>query len=326
MEKPQPPPAPPAQPAQPATEGTDVTLVAMIGLSVIFVLSILFIISGNIFSFIVLVLLVAILSFVLIHYGFIKINTHDNQMDIVYYPVPSPPSQPKGAESKSSATGKPPPSSAYHENEVFYVSDNTFTFEKAENVCKAYGAELATYSQVEQAYNAGAEWCGYGWSVGGLALFPTQKDTWEKRQMNETSEEKRQLCGRPGINGGYFDPKMKFGVNCYGQKPAKKREDSKEKRSTDNDREIGYLRDHLDDMLVLPFNKGIWSESESKIVDSTTNIGSQAPVPQKSESEKSRTVSQHAASAVRGVGSAAVGAVGHVGSGVSQFLKDLVSV
>ena len=27
-------------------------------------------------------------------------------------------------------------------------------------------------------------------------------------------------CGRPGVNGGYFDnPNIKFGVNCYGQKP-----------------------------------------------------------------------------------------------------------
>ena len=322
-------PAKPAKPEEPEVEGTDVTLVVMIALAVIFVLSVLFIISGNVFSFIVLVLLVAILSFVLIHYGFIKIKSRDNQLDIMYYPVPSPPEKPKGAEAPSSATGTPPPYSSYQESEVFYVADNTFTFDKAENVCKAYGAELATYSQVEQAYNSGAEWCGYGWSVGGLALFPTQKESWEKRQMNETSEEKRQLCGRPGINGGYFDPKMKFGVNCYGHKPDKKREKEKEKRISDNDREIGYLKDHLDDMLVLPFNKGVWSESESNIIDSSTNTSSQAPVPQASQESnqaRSRTTSQHAASAVRGAGSAAVGVIGHVGSGAGQFLKDLADV
>jgi hypothetical protein len=303
----------------------------MVILGIIFVLSVLFIISGNVVSFIVLVLLVAILSFVLIHYGFIKIDTHDNQIDIVYYPVPSPP--PVGADSSSSATGTPPPSSEvpHHKNEVFYIADNTFTFDKAENVCKAYDAELATYSQVEEAYNSGAEWCGYGWSVGGLALFPTQKESWEKRQMNETSEAKRQMCGRPGINGGYFDPKMRFGVNCYGRKPEKKQDDPASrgmKRSSAYEREIGYLKDNLDEILVLPFNKGAWSESEYssrvKIVDSTTNTGAQAPVPP--SSDKPRTISQNAASAVRGVGSAAVGVVGEVGSGVSQFLKDLVNV
>ena len=27
-------------------------------------------------------------------------------------------------------------------------------------------------------------------------------------------------CGKPGINGGYFDnPKLRFGINCYGIKP-----------------------------------------------------------------------------------------------------------
>ena len=320
-------------PAAPAG-GTDVTLAAMISLGVIFVISILFIVSGNIFSFVTLVLLLGILSFVLIHYGFIKVDTSNNQIDITYYPVPEPP-RPTGVESKTSAVGTPPPSSEVHNDEVFYVGDNTFTFEKAENVCKAYGAELATYSQVEQAYNAGAEWCGYGWSVGGLALFPTQKDSWEKRQMNETSEAKRQLCGRPGINGGYFDPSMKFGVNCYGKKPAKKKTDGseEEKRSTPEDREIGYLKDNLDNMLVLPFNKSAWSESErapppppppptSNIVDSTTNTGSLGAVPPAGP----RTTSQNAAAAVRGAGSAAVGVVGHVGSGLSQFVKDLVNV
>jgi hypothetical protein len=308
----------------------------MISLGVIFVISILFIVSGNIFSFIVLVLLLGILSFVLIHFGFIKIDTSNNQIDITYFPVPEPP-RPTGAESKSSAVGTPPPSSEVHTDEVFYVADNTFTFDKAENVCKAYGAELATYSQVEQAYNSGAEWCGYGWSVGGLALFPTQKDSWEKRQMNETSEAKRQMCGRPGINGGYFDPSMKFGVNCYGKKPDKKKTDETEdkKRSTPEDREIGYLRDNLGNMLVLPFNKSAWSESErappppppptSNIVDSTTNTGSLGTVPP-AGTQGPRTVSQNTAAAVRGVGSAAVGVVGHVGSGVSQFLKDLVNV
>ena len=26
-------------------------------------------------------------------------------------------------------------------------------------------------------------------------------------------------CGKVGVNGGHFDKKLKFGVNCYGYKP-----------------------------------------------------------------------------------------------------------
>jgi len=301
--------------------GTDITTCAMVTLGIVFALSVLFIVTGNVFSFLMLVLLVGILVFVLVHFGFVKINTAGNQIDITYYPVPEPP-RPTGVEGPSSAVGNPPDSSEVPaENEVFYVGDNTFTYDKAENVCKAYDAELATYSQIEQAYNAGAEWCGYGWSVGGLALFPTQMASWLKRQM-ESSQEKRQVCGRPGINGGYFEPTMKFGVNCYGRKPAKTPSNSK--GSTKADRMIGFLKDHIDDLQVIPFNKTEWSEHDvsRNIVDSDTNTAAQAPVP----GSGPRTTSQHAASAVRGAGRATVGAVAEAGSGLSQFVKDLFQV
>ena len=42
--------------------------------------------------------------------------------------------------------------------EVFNISNNNYTYEEAQAVCKAYGAELATYDQIEDAYNKGAEW------------------------------------------------------------------------------------------------------------------------------------------------------------------------
>ena len=293
----------------------------MISLAVVFALSILFIVTGNVFSFVVLVLLIGILAFVLINFGFVKIRTTNNQIDITYFPVPEPP-RPSGVAAPSTAVGNPPPSSdVSSDNEVFYVGDNTFTYDKAENVCKAYDAELATYSQIEQAYNAGAEWCGYGWSVGGLALFPTQFASWERRQM-EIGEDKRKVCGRPGINGGYFDPKMKFGVNCYGRKPAKK-PSMGGKTSTEADRMVGMLKDHIDDLNVLPFNKTVWSETEHapRIIDSDTNTAAQAPVPQ-----PRHTTSQAAAAIVRGTGTTAVGAVEGVGDGVVQFVKDLLQV
>lgn len=109
------------------------------------------------------------------------------------------------------------------ENEVFNVSNNLYTYEDAPEVCSLYGAKLATYEQIEEAYNNGGEWCNYGWSDGQMALFPTQKSTWMKLQG---SEQTKQNCGRPGINGGYMENKnILFGVNCYGKKPAASKND-----------------------------------------------------------------------------------------------------
>lgn len=102
--------------------------------------------------------------------------------------------------------------------EVFFISGNKYTYDEAPAVCAVYNAELATYDQVQEAYSRGAEWCGYGWTIGSMALFPTQDDTWKKLQQ-EIDTQRRTRCGRPGVNGGYFDPNMKFGVNCYGVKP-----------------------------------------------------------------------------------------------------------
>ena len=103
-------------------------------------------------------------------------------------------------------------------NEVFNISGNYFTYEDAPAVCAAYGAELATYDQIEDSYNNGGEWCNYGWSAEQMAFFPTQKDTWKKIQANPSTANS---CGRPGVNGGYMpDPNLTFGVNCYGKKPA----------------------------------------------------------------------------------------------------------
>jgi hypothetical protein len=102
-------------------------------------------------------------------------------------------------------------------SEVFFVKGE-YTYEEAPAVCAVYNAELASYDQVAEAFAKGAEWCGYGWSVGGMALYPTQEDSWKKYQQ-EIDTKKRVRCGRPGINGVYFDPKTKFGVNCFGAKP-----------------------------------------------------------------------------------------------------------
>jgi hypothetical protein len=124
------------------------------------------------------------------------------------------------------------------ESEVFNVANNLYTYEDAKAVCKVYNAKLATYDQVEEAYNKGAEWCNYGWSEGQLALFPTQKETWNKLQKQDEGKCDKDdtkvgnNCGRPGINGGYIaNPYVRFGVNCYGKKPEATDKDIKNMKS-----------------------------------------------------------------------------------------------
>ena len=103
------------------------------------------------------------------------------------------------------------------QNEVFNVSNNLYTYDDAQAICSAYDAQMATYDQVEDSYAKGGEWCDYGWSDGQMALFPTQKNTWNKLQKTDNHKND---CGRPGVNGGYIaNPYIKFGVNCFGKKP-----------------------------------------------------------------------------------------------------------
>ncbi len=105
---------------------------------------------------------------------------------------------------------------------VFNVATNKYTYADAEPLCKALGAELATYDQVKQAWDDGADWCNYGWVKGQTAIYPTQQKTFDKLQTASTDDE-RMACGLPGINGGYMDnPELRFGVNCYGDRPAEK--------------------------------------------------------------------------------------------------------
>jgi hypothetical protein len=156
-------------------------------------------------------------------------------------------------------------------DEVFNVSNNLYTYNDASEVCSIYGAKLATYDQVEDAYNKGGEWCNYGWSEGQMALFPTQKATWSKLQKSETTKNQ---CGRPGINGGYMaNDGLLFGVNCFGKKPqasdaelklmaANKNIDVSSNSTTpEENARLKFLKDNKDTLLVLnPFARGDWSE------------------------------------------------------------------
>jgi hypothetical protein len=152
--------------------------------------------------------------------------------------------------------------------EVFNIPGNYYTYEQSKAVCEAYDADLATYDQVEKAYNAGGEWCNYGWSEGQMALFPTQQASYDKLQKIEGHEHD---CGRPGVNGGYIaNPNVKFGVNCYGKKPAQTQYESDlmktQKGYPINEKDIlfqkqvDYWKNKINDLLVSPFNYNSWSK------------------------------------------------------------------
>jgi hypothetical protein len=198
-------------------------------------------------------LVLAVLTFVLYYFGYISWNVKDNTLNINLFekpPAPAPTGPPMST---------PRPTNVKQE-EVFYVSNNIFTYDQAPAVCTAYGGRLASYDEIEEAYNAGGEWCGYGWSQGGIALFPTQEDTWNALQK-ETTQEKRQSCGRPGINGGYFDPAMKFGVNCYGVKPTKPANQPQSATNKAFSQMVNQIKEKLRTLIVAPFDKTQWSES-----------------------------------------------------------------
>ena len=170
--------------------------------------------------------------------------------------------EPKDSESNNND------SSSTSQNEVFHIPGNDYVYEDAKALCGAYGARLATYNEIEDSYNKGGEWCSYGWSEDQLALYPTQKETYEKLQEIEGHEND---CGRPGVNGGYISNKaVKFGVNCFGAKP---KMTALERDIMDNavkypktlkdialEKRTNYWKDHIKNIILSPFNSNSWNK------------------------------------------------------------------
>ncbi len=221
-------------------------------LSVIVIVS-----TGSVVSLLVVLILVAILGFVLFKMGVFDVSTtNTGEIDVKFYEKAPAPAAPIAITPQS-----------LEESEVFFVSGNDYTYDDAPAVCAAYGADLATYDQVNSAYSAGGEWCGYGWTQGGMALFPTQPGTWDLLQK-EADQTKRTACGRPGVNGGYFNPSNKFGVNCYGVKPTNKTmKFPLPVPGTDGagfDKMVDKYKGMLSRMTVSAFNRMGWSEWNAK--------------------------------------------------------------
>ena len=179
-------------------------------------------------------------------------------------------------------------------SEVFNVSNNLYTYDDAQAICKAYDSTLATYDQVETAYNNGAEWCNYGWSAGQMILFPTQKKTWEKLQKVDENKgcastvagqqkpgmpSHKNDCGRPGVNGGYIaNPYARFGVNCFGKKPAATDADKVRMNAKQNqvypktpaeqviENKVNYWKQNADKFLHLnSYSTSAWDKASSSV-------------------------------------------------------------
>lgn len=151
--------------------------------------------------------------------------------------------------------------------EVFNIATDKYTYTDAEPLCKAFGAELATYDQVKDAWKKGADWCNYGWVKGQAAVYPTQQATYDKLQAGPESQ--RMSCGVPGVNGGYFDnPELRFGVNCYGSKPGENEADTRAimanngdltPEALEYDRKVQGYKTQMGQIPVNPFKPGTWS-------------------------------------------------------------------
>jgi hypothetical protein len=150
--------------------------------------------------------------------------------------------------------------------EVFNIADNKYKYSDADALCKAYGAELATYEQVKDAWSKGADWCNYGWVKGQAALFPTQESTYNKLQTGP--KDQKGACGVPGVNGGYFDnPDLHFGVNCYGNKPSKSDASDRAQMKPHNltndaldyNKKVRDYKTEIHEIPISPFNATSWA-------------------------------------------------------------------
>jgi hypothetical protein len=222
--------------------------------------------SGNI--------IVIAITFIVIVYGFkyiLNIDVIHKIAEILYPDAAAPvqdtnkPTSPQDTNKDANANVGLPRLS--FTKQVFNIPGNQYNFEDAKALCSAYSSRLATYDEVEGAYNSGGEWCNYGWSDGQMILFPTQKKTYEKLQKIEGHEKD---CGRPGVNGGYMkDAHLRFGVNCYGNKPSIRKQEEmrmanaspfpKTTKDLNFEQNVQNLKSKIPEILLSPFNYNTWA-------------------------------------------------------------------
>ena len=107
--------------------------------------------------------------------------------------------------------------------EIYCVGKNKYRYVGAYDVCKALNGRLATYSELLEAYKAGADWCNIGWCQDQKAYYIAQSSN--------------DGC-MTGVIGGNMPAQLPLGAVCYGLKP---------------DAVVGKKYD------ILPWNKTQWS-------------------------------------------------------------------
>jgi hypothetical protein len=95
---------------------------------------------------------------------------------------------------------------------LFDLSPGSYhlTFAKAKEWADVLGCTIATDAQMTEAYQKGANWCHFAWTMASgrpISSFPMQK--------------KVKGCGNKGVNTGTMSKKGKLGVNLYGPVPDK---------------------------------------------------------------------------------------------------------
>lgn len=280
------PPDLPVPPVQPGEKGSSnvaidsggilmVICVVLVLLSVVTYVS-----TGSVLA--AVVVMVILIGFILLlgKLGILDIYFSNGTLHVEYHQLNAPPKglsgapglpgSPEAAAAPQGSAPSPAPCTPdqsasapkpVSKNEVFHVGGNEYTYQDAPAVCAAYDSELATYDQLSTALSLGAEWCAYGWSQGGMALYPTQQTTWTQLQADPIA---RTSCGRPGINGGYFDPNTKFGVNCYGPKPTDNTNAKYPLPLPGSDpaafnQLVNKFKSQLNAMTVNAFNRDAWS-------------------------------------------------------------------
>jgi hypothetical protein len=154
-------------------------------------------------------------------------------------------------------------SSEPHIKEVFHISHNSYTYEEAPAVCAAYGAELASFDQLQEAFSLVLN----GVHMDGLQvewLYILLKNLHGQHYNKNHKKVKELHVVILVVNGGYFDPKLKFGVNCYGVKPRNKGEKFPQPLPTEDTKKFDDMVKKFKNMLgsikLSGFNRNVWSE------------------------------------------------------------------
>jgi hypothetical protein len=138
-----------------------------------------------------------------------------------------------------------------NKEEVFYISDNIFTYNDSSCVCASMNSKLATKEQLIDAYNNGFSNDGYGWVDKQSAYF-----------VKQPCDVKNDKTKRAGLNGGFFpNPDLKFGTYCYGIKPqgqvVKEKEPICDKEMCEPNK---FNRERINKLNISSFNKDYWSQ------------------------------------------------------------------